>query len=88
MRRHGLSAVGADVSALHKMKHIVRLVRKYGPGAVVVGLLAPYANAAADADISAGVTVFTDSWAAIKTPLIAVGTFLVVWGLFKKLRRA
>lgn len=47
-----------------------------------------YVRAAADTDVAAGVTTFTDTWTAVKVPMISVGVFLLCWGLIKKLRRA
>lgn len=46
------------------------------------------AMAAADTDISTAVTTVSDTWSAIKTVLLAIGTFLVAYAFFKRVRRA
>lgn len=57
--------------------------------ALTVALLtSPMVQAAADTDISAAVTDLTATWGVIKTPMIAIGLFLLGYGLFKRLRRA
>lgn len=55
--------------------------------ALAVGYTA-LADPTPDASVSAALTTLTDTWALIKTALLAIGTFLVAYAFFKRVRRA
>jgi len=67
--------------------------RKNRKLALVVTLLSLAATSAfavgtADTDITGGVDNAVATWTAIKAVMVPIGTFLIAYGFFKRLRRA